>query len=306
MMGPPSKASKLWMIPQGNDLFDVCLEALWLIRLETPMPSSVSAGAVDRKVLSVLLFCAAGLALSCGKVPGNHVEGSASNAVASVTNSVSAADKAQIVSSTNVGQAEFDIDKSTEHLTRGNALLAAGNDREAVEHFALAVKFNPEDEDLYYNLALAQARTGDAAAAKKNYEKALEIYPDYIEAHINLGNLLVNEGKFEEAIEHFSKAIEQSPGNASAHNNLGNAYARQKKFAQSLAQFQTALRLNADYPEAQFNLGNAYLLLGRFDEAIEEFNRLLQLHPDFSRARAQLAKAQAAKQKQGSNNKPTP
>ena len=271
------------------------------------MPSRAYPGAVNPKAISAVLFCAVLAALSCGKEPGT-VANSSSNTVPSITNAPvsTGAGNAQSASSTNVDEVEFDIDKSTEHLTRGNALLAAGKDREAVEQFTLAVKFNPEDEDLYYNLALAQAKTGDIEGAKRNYEKALGIYPDYVEAHINLGNLLVNEGKFEEAVSHFSKAIEQNPGNASAHNNLGNAYARQKKFAQSLVHFQTAVHLQADYPEAQFNLGNAYLLLGRIDEAIEEFNRLLQLHPDFTRARAQLTKAQAAKQKQGPNNQPTP
>jgi tetratricopeptide (TPR) repeat protein len=242
------------------------------------------------------LMCVALAAAGCGQKPRRQDGDFASQVTNStpsdlVTNSH--------IASTNLGQeAEFDIDKSTEHLTRGNELLASGRVEEAVEQFALAVRFNPEDEDLYYNLALAQARAGDTESAKNNYAKALEVYPDYVEAHNNLGNLLVNESKFEEAIGHFRKALEHEPGNASAHNNLGNAYARQKRYADSLAHFQTAVELNADYPEAQFNLGNAYLLLGRVDQAIGEFTKLLRLHPEFSRARLQLDKALAAKRGQ--------
>src|SRR5688572_21665554 len=47
---------------------------------------------------------------------------------------------------------EIDVDKSAEHLTQGNVLLNQGKLREAVEQFRLAIKFNPDDEDLYYNL----------------------------------------------------------------------------------------------------------------------------------------------------------
>jgi tetratricopeptide (TPR) repeat protein len=189
---------------------------------------------------------------------------------------------------------EIDVDKSAEHLTRGNALLNEGKLREAISQFQVAIRFNPDDEDLYYNLAFAQTRVGETEAAKRSYQKALEIYPDYVEAHNNLGNILVAEGKFDEAIEHFQKALAQDDKNASTHNNLGTAYARQNKIARSLAHFETAVQLRPDYPDAQFNLGNAYLFLRRIDDAIDQYNKLLQLHPDFHRAREQLQRAKAA------------
>lgn len=192
-------------------------------------------------------------------------------------------------------EVEIDVDKSTEHLTRGNALLEQRQFLEAVEEYQLAVKFNPDDEDLYYNLALAQARAGDIEAAKRNYRKSLDLYPDYIEAHNNLGNILVSEGKFAEAISHFQEALKHDDQKASTHNNLGTAYARQKKVAHSLVHYETAVQLQPDYPEAQFNLGNAYLIIGRVDDAVAQFNRILQRHPGFQPARVQLEKANAAR-----------
>ena len=259
--------------------------------------NEIEVRAASARICNV--FCgllSVAIAVSCGQEPSAPGAGAASQ----TTNSPALPSNTKIeIASTNAGEeVEFDIDKSTAHLTRGNELLASGRFQEAVEQFTLAVKFNPEDEDLYYNLALAQARAGDTEAAKKNYEKALEIYPDYVEAHNNFGNLLVNEGKFDEAMGHFRKALEHEPGNASAHNNLGNAYARQKRYADSLTHFQTAMELRPDYPDAQFNLGNAYFLLGRLDEAIEEFTKLLRVHPDFARARMQLDRARAAKRGQ--------
>jgi Tfp pilus assembly protein PilF len=190
---------------------------------------------------------------------------------------------------------EVDVDKSAEHLTRGNALLAEGKAREAAVEFQLAAKYNPDDEDVFYNLGLAQARVGDKEGAKRSYEKSLELYPDYVEAHNNLGNILVSEGKYPEAIEHFEAALKNDDQHASAHNNLGTALARQKKFASSLAHFQTAVQLQPDYPQAQFNLANALLSLGDIDEAITEYNKLLRVHPEFPMARDQLEKAKRMK-----------
>ena len=199
-------------------------------------------------------------------------------------------------------EVEIDIDKSTEHLVRGNALLEQRQFPEAVEQFKLAVKFNPDDEDLYYNLALAQARAGDTESAKQNYRRSLELYPDYVEAHNNLGNILVAEGQFAEAIAHFEEALKHDEQKASTHNNLGTAYARQKKVAHSLVHYETAVQLQPDYPEAQFNLGNAYFLIGRVDDAIDQFSRILQRHPGFQPARVQLEKAEAARARAASQS----
>jgi tetratricopeptide (TPR) repeat protein len=56
---------------------------------------------------------------------------------------------------------EVDIDKATDHLLKGNEHLSAANFAEAVREFELSAKYNPEDEDVYYNLALALAAKGD-------------------------------------------------------------------------------------------------------------------------------------------------
>jgi tetratricopeptide (TPR) repeat protein len=239
------------------------------------------------RILLALAF--AGLFMGCAKSDRDTSDPVTNPPVASVATPLESAiefDEAEV---------EVDIDKSAEHLTRGNALLAEGKAGEAVEQFRLAAKFNPEDEDVFYNLGLAQARAGSNEAAKLSYQKSLEIYPDYVEAHNNLGNLLVHEGKFSEAIEHFHAALRNDDQHASTHNNLGTAFARQRKIADSLVHFQTAVELQPDYPEAQFNLGNAYFLLGRLDEAIAEYTRLLQFNPDFPKAREQLRKAKLMK-----------
>jgi tetratricopeptide (TPR) repeat protein len=185
-----------------------------------------------------------------------------------------------------------DIDKSTDFQNQATDLLAKGKIDEAVARFKEAVKFNPEDEDAHYNLALALARQENREAAMKEYLEALRIYPDYAEAHNNLGNLLVNEGKFSEAVEHFQAALKISPDNASAHNNLGNALARQGKVDEAIPCFSEALRLKADYVEARYNLASAYLNKRRIDEAIAEFSGVLLRQPDFGPARKGLAKAE--------------
>lgn len=257
-----------------------------LLCLRATATDAASFQRVIRSTAALLLIVAFA---ACRPAAEKGQESSATNVPAQPLNNTNDPSGTNLPSA----EVEIDVDKASEHLIRGNEFLAQGKTREAIAEFELAVKFNPDDEDSYYNLALALARAGDTESAKKHYLKSLEIYPDYIEAHNNLGNILVSEGKFAEAIDHFQKALANDDKNASTHNNLGTAYARQKKIAHSLTHFETAVQLQPDYPDAQFNLGNAYLLLGRVDEAIDQYNTLLQFHPEFQRARVQLEKARA-------------
>lgn len=248
-----------------------------------------------------LTFVCITLSVSCREKPASSAKTSPQNIVNTQATATAQVDPREsiIPQLPQDPDADFapDIDLASEHLTRGNELLAAGMPDEAIAEYLRAVKFNPDDEDTYYNLAFAYARAGRRDLAKTNYLKALEIFPDYAEVHNNLGNLLVADGQFQSAIEHFQRVIELDDQNASAHNNLGNALARSGKVASSLVHFQTAVQLKPTYAEAQFNLANAYLVLGLADEAVAEFSNLLQLQPAFPRAHDQLQKARALQER---------
>src|SRR5690242_19561139 len=108
-------------------------------------------------------------------------------------------------------------------VNRGTRLLAEGKPAEAVQILTEAMRMNPTDEDVHYDLGMALARVGKTDEAVRQYEEALRILPDYVEAHNNLGNLLMRTGHPEEAIQHFQSALKTMPEYASAHNNLGTA-----------------------------------------------------------------------------------
>ena len=86
------------------------------------------------------------LALICSLLTACKPSSTATSGLASntITTNITA-------NSTNLldPELEIDIDKSSEHLAQGNIFLAEGKLSEAVEQFQLAVRFNPEDEELY-------------------------------------------------------------------------------------------------------------------------------------------------------------
>ena len=175
-------------------------------------------------------------------------------------------------------------------VNQGSQLLEQGKPAEAVQVLTEALRSNPEDEDVHYNLGLALARLGKVEEAIREYREALRIFPDYAEAHNNLGNVLVRAGQAEEAITHFERAVKIMPEYASAHNNLGTALQKVGRTNDAMLHFQEAVKLKPDYWQAHFNLGTDFLQAGRINEARGEFETVLRLQPGFEPARKSLEK----------------
>lgn len=174
-------------------------------------------------------------------------------------------------------------------VNRGTRLLTEGKPAEAVQVLNEALRLNPADEDVHYDLGMALARVGKLEEAIRQYEEALRILPDYVEAHNNLGNLLMRTGHLDEAIQHFESALKRMPEYASAHNNLGTALQQTGHTNEAIEHFQRAVQIKPDYWEAHFNVATSWLQAGRPSEARTELAAVLRLKPDFKPAQQALA-----------------
>ena len=85
-------------------------------------------------------------------------------------------------------QAEFTQD-SEMFNTMGSALLAGRKYDEAVQAFALAVRFDPASSPKEANLGLAYAVLGDHALAERHLEKAMDLDPVNLSAALQLISL---------------------------------------------------------------------------------------------------------------------
>ena len=70
---------------------------------------------------------------------------------------------------------------------------------------------------------------GKNEEAISHFKVAIKLNPDYAQAYHNLGVALVAEGKYEEAISHFKMAIKLNPDLSMAHNNLKIAISKLEK-----------------------------------------------------------------------------
>ncbi|HEU4400461.1 MAG TPA: tetratricopeptide repeat protein, partial [Candidatus Polarisedimenticolia bacterium] len=94
----------------------------------------------------------------------------------------------------------------------GNLLVQKGRLDEAVIHYQLAVKLEPQMVAAWNNLGVTLAGLGKVGPAKRAYQRAIKDSPQYALAHYNLGALYDTHGQYDQAIEQYKKAIQLDPG----------------------------------------------------------------------------------------------
>ncbi|MCX5797706.1 MAG: tetratricopeptide repeat protein [Elusimicrobia bacterium] len=175
------------------------------------------------------------------------------------------------------------------HNNLGFCLAGQGRLDEAIRHYELALKSEPDFAPAHDNLGVALAGKGRLEEAMRHYELALQAQPGFASAHSNLGAALAGLGRTGEAIAHYELALQARPDNAGAHNNLGLALAKQGRIGEAMRHYELALQAQPDMAEAHSNLAGALAAQGRREEAAGHYEAALRARPDFAEARRNLA-----------------
>ncbi|MGA9888173.1 MAG: tetratricopeptide repeat protein [Candidatus Acidiferrales bacterium] len=205
---------------------------------------------------------------------------------------------------------------------QANQLLAAGKARAAADAYREALRADPKNPQLHYNLSLALDQLGDRATERQELEKTIQLDPELAVAHNQLGVLDLQSNRASEAEQEFKKAIAGDPRYAEAQNNLGVLYNREGKDQDAATLYQQAIDSDPKYTKALVNLGlllaqhgqvaqgeqqlraaiqinpsdpSAYTALGmiqgksgRGGEAVESFRKVVALQPDSAEAHLNL------------------
>lgn len=123
---------------------------------------------------------------------------------------------------------------------------SSGRLEDAVNHYAMALSFVPDDPVILTNLGVVLRSQGKNRASEMCYRRAIAVKPD-------------------------------SPGSWS---NLGNVLRRQGRLKEAVACHRKAVGLDKKFIDAYYNMALVLQDLGKLDEAIKIFDYCLKHKPD--------------------------
>jgi tetratricopeptide (TPR) repeat protein len=142
-----------------------------------------------------------------------------------------------------------------------------------------ALKINPNNLDVRYEMAIILESQGKLGEAMAQCQEALRIDSKNGNAHAQLGSLLWSSGKREEGMAHLTEAARLDPGNAGIHLKLSRALFDQGKNNEACAHLNKAASLRSDY-KTHRSIADILIKYGYIEIAITHYLKALKLEPN--------------------------
>ncbi|MDR2094784.1 MAG: tetratricopeptide repeat protein [Treponema sp.] len=156
----------------------------------------------------------------------------------------------------------------------GIVLTEANRPNEAIPLFRRALIMEPENPLLWFNLGIAQQRTGDYDEALNSFQSAICIDDDMAEAWTAMGLIYYELEQFQIAEECYHSALLRDGVAPKTWNNLGVLYFKEGSYEEARHCFEEAVSLSPLYYDALFNLRDTCRELQDY-RAAAEFERIL-------------------------------
>ncbi len=183
---------------------------------------------------------------------------------------------------------KIDPNNSFLHFNIAKALSEMGDEKRALQHHLNATKLNPSFPGGWMNFAKSLSNLNRLTESIVCYDKAITLQPDYAEAWSNRGNVLSRQMQYEQALASYEKAIDINPSYAESWFNHGITLTELKRYEEALTSYDKAISINPDYAEAWANRGNVLISICRLEQAEASYRQAIQLAPDNSVARSML------------------
>ncbi|MDR3046553.1 MAG: tetratricopeptide repeat protein [Bacteroidales bacterium] len=121
----------------------------------------------------------------------------------------------------------------------------------AIQYYHNALKVEPNNLEINYNLAKLYQDLGEIDPAEETYNIVLQIDPNHIGALNNLGFIrFVLQNRYEEAIVYFDRILQIKPTFLPALANRGNVFIEMKEYDKARQDFQQCLSVDPNYETA--------------------------------------------------------
>jgi tetratricopeptide (TPR) repeat protein len=155
------------------------------------------------------------------------------------------------------------------------AVFAAAAYGGVIEEIETDIAADPDNADLYVELAMEYEYANDWREAVDAYLMALALVPNDADVHFRLAEVYFAVDKLEPAIDEYRKAVALDENLNKAHYQIGRAYFGMKRYDEAVV----SLEKYAGASPYDFNglwfLGRALEKVGRKRDALERYEKIL-------------------------------
>ncbi|WP_019959661.1 tetratricopeptide repeat protein [Woodsholea maritima] len=169
-----------------------------------------------------------------------------------------------------------DPDLPVANLAMAIALEKLGRLSTCLTFYERAWRMDPQNSEIYHNLALIAWRMDMLDAAEKFTRLECQLAPDNPAGPINLGGILRDKSKFEDAIEVVRAAIYQHPESHDLWNAMGTILLESGDPVQAIVFYEESLRLKPDFARGHNNIAYAHELIGDMEKSLTHFDQAMK------------------------------
>ncbi|GBF22682.1 hypothetical protein tpqmel_0086 [Candidatus Gastranaerophilus sp. (ex Termes propinquus)] len=175
------------------------------------------------------------------------------------------------------------------YLSIANCYKMTKNYDRAVAYMNSAIKLDPADSDLYYNLALIYLDKKDLKGAQRSLDKAVGLNKHNIKAvklakHVaqrgtdealNKAHSAFEKRNYQETLKILFEAQKKDPQEPQIYYYIGRTYDAQGKYPQAMENYQATLKADRNFDAAYFAIAQILERYGRGKDALEAYERFL-------------------------------
>jgi tetratricopeptide (TPR) repeat protein len=154
-------------------------------------------------------------------------------------------------------------------------LLAAAAYGGAIEDIKANIAADPDNPDLYFDLALEYEGIKDWRQAADAYLMAIALDPGDADLHFRLAEVYLADEEVMSAIDSYRKALSLEPELSRAHYQLGRCYLGLREYDNAIAAFEKYVEASPYDFDGLWYLGQSLEKAGRKREALDYYKKIL-------------------------------
>jgi tetratricopeptide (TPR) repeat protein len=154
-------------------------------------------------------------------------------------------------------------------------LLAAAAYGGAIEDIEAEIAADPDNADLYFDLALEYEAINDWREAADAYKMAISLDPGDADLHFRLAEAYLVQEEVMLAVDAYRKALSLEPALSRAHYQLGRCYLGLREYDKAIASFEAFVEASPYDFNGLWYLGQSLEKAGRKKEALEYYKKIL-------------------------------